>query len=182
MTHICVSRLTIIGPDNGLLPDRRLAIIWTNAGILLIGPLETNFSEILIEMLIFSFKKMRLKVSSVKRRPFCLGLNMLTVKSIVFPPTFHLLNPRFLNAFAVDHTHLRRESRHPASERLSHSFVWRAVRIWQRRVRDTPACPPVINNLPLFYQSVHSISHCLLRLTRCCATTVCSCNHFEPLG
>ena len=34
---------------------RRQAIIWTNAGILLIGPLGTNFSEILIEIHIFSF-------------------------------------------------------------------------------------------------------------------------------
>ena len=72
VTHICVRNLTIIGSDNGLLPDRRQAIIWTNAGILLIGPLGTNFSEILIEILTFSFKKMRLKVSSAKRRPFCL--------------------------------------------------------------------------------------------------------------
>ena len=78
VTHICVSKLTIIGPDNGLSPDRRQAIIWTNAGILLIGPLGTNFSEILIEILTFSFKKMCLKVSSAKRRPFCLGLNELT--------------------------------------------------------------------------------------------------------
>ena len=77
VTHICVSKLTIIGSDNGLLPDRRQAIIWTNAGLLLIGPLGTNFSEILIEILTFSFKKMRLKVSSAKRRPFCLGLNVL---------------------------------------------------------------------------------------------------------
>ena len=44
---------------------------------MLIGPLGTNFSEILIEILTFSFKKMRLKVSSAKRRPFCLGLNVL---------------------------------------------------------------------------------------------------------
>ena len=36
VTHICVSKLTIIGSDNGLSPDRRQAIIWTNAGILLI--------------------------------------------------------------------------------------------------------------------------------------------------
>ena len=78
VTHICVSQLTIIVSDNGLSPDRRQAIIWSNAGILLIGPLGTNFSEIVIEMLTFSFKKMRLKVSSVKRRPFCLGLNVLT--------------------------------------------------------------------------------------------------------
>ena len=81
VTHICVNQLTIIGSDNGLLPDRRQAIIWTNAGILLIGPLGTNFSEILIEILTFSFKKMRLKVSSAKRRPFCLGLNVLKVNS-----------------------------------------------------------------------------------------------------
>ena len=48
--HIYVSKLTIIGSDNGLSPDRRRAIIWTNAGILLIGPLGTNFSEFLIEI------------------------------------------------------------------------------------------------------------------------------------
>ena len=77
VTHICVSKLTIMGSDNGLSPDRRQAIIWTNAGILLIGPLETNFSEILIEIHTFSFKKMHLKMSSGKWRPFCLGLNVL---------------------------------------------------------------------------------------------------------
>ena len=77
-THICVAKLTTIGSDNGLSPRRRQAIIWTIAGILLIGPLGTNFSEILIKILTFSFKKMRLKVSSAKRRPFCLGLNELT--------------------------------------------------------------------------------------------------------
>ena len=76
VTHICVSKLTFIGSDNGLSPDRHQAIIWTNAGLLLIGPLGTNFSEILIEILTFSFKKMHLKVSSAKRWPFCLGLNV----------------------------------------------------------------------------------------------------------
>ena len=74
VTHICVSKLTIIGSDNGLSPVRRQAIIWTNAGILLTGPLGTNFSEILIEIHTFSFKKMRLKVSSAEWRPCCLGL------------------------------------------------------------------------------------------------------------
>ena len=79
VTHICVGKLTIIGSDNGFSPGQRQAIIWTNAGIFLIRPLGTNFSEILIKILTFSFKKMRLKVSSAKRRPFCLGLNVLTV-------------------------------------------------------------------------------------------------------
>ena len=76
MTHICVGNLTIIGSDNGLSPGRRQAIVWNNAGILLIGPLETNFSEILIGIRKFSFTKMHLKMSSAKWRPFSLGLNV----------------------------------------------------------------------------------------------------------
>ena len=57
MTHIGVSKLTIIGSDNGLSPGWPQVIIWTNAGILSIGPLATKFSEILIEIHIFSLKK-----------------------------------------------------------------------------------------------------------------------------
>ena len=83
VTHICVSKVTIIVSDNGLSPGRRQAIIWNNAGILLIGTLGTNFSEILIEILTFSFKKMRLTVSSAKRQPFCPGLNVLRRCSII---------------------------------------------------------------------------------------------------
>ena len=73
VTHICISKLTIVGSDNGLSPGRRQAIIWTNAGILLIGPLGTHFSEILIEICTFSFKKMHLKMLSGKWRPFVLA-------------------------------------------------------------------------------------------------------------
>ena len=76
VTHICVGKLTNIGSDNGLSPGRRQAIIWTNAGILFIGLLGTNFSEFLILILTFSFNKMHLKMSSAKWRPFCLGLNV----------------------------------------------------------------------------------------------------------
>ena len=70
VTHICVGKLNIIGSDNGLLPRRRQAIIWTNAGILLIRPLGTNFTEILFSNQTFSFKKMHLKMSSAKWRQF----------------------------------------------------------------------------------------------------------------
>ena len=42
--HICISKLTIIGSDNGLLPGQRQAIICTNAGILLMWPLGTNLN------------------------------------------------------------------------------------------------------------------------------------------
>ena len=76
--HICVGNLTIISSDNGLSPGRHQAIIWTDAGILLIWPLATNFSEILIKIRTVSFKKMRLKVLPVKWRPICIGLNVLT--------------------------------------------------------------------------------------------------------
>ena len=80
VTHIGVGKLTIIDSDNGLSPGRRQVFIWTNAGILLIRPLGTNFSEILIGIQIFSFKKMYLKMSSAKWRPICLGLNRLNFR------------------------------------------------------------------------------------------------------
>ena len=102
VTHICVGKRFIIGSDNGLSPERRQAIIWTNAGILLIGPLGTNFSEILIEILTISFKKMHLKVSSAKWRPLCLGLNVLINNAIsanAFPSVLKCaeISPGFRN-------------------------------------------------------------------------------------
>ena len=84
MTHICVSKLTIIGSNNGLSPGRRQAIIWTNAGILLIGPLGTNFSEILIEKSnIFveenTFENVFCEMLFISSRPQCVNsMNMAT--------------------------------------------------------------------------------------------------------
>ena len=77
VAHICVSKLIIISSDNGLSPGRRQAIIWTNDGILLIGAVGTNFSEILIEIPTFLFWKIHLKGSSAKWWPFCLSPNEL---------------------------------------------------------------------------------------------------------
>ena len=76
VSHICISKITIIGSDNGLSPGRRQAIIWTSVGILLIGPLGTNFSEISIEIYTFSFKKMHLKnvvwkMAAILSQPQC---------------------------------------------------------------------------------------------------------------
>ena len=95
VTHICVGKQTIIGSDNGLSPGRRQAIIWTNAGLLLIGPVGTNFSETSIKIITFSFTKMRLKVSSAKWRPFCLGLNVLN-RSTQFQGTLWCVTPVIL--------------------------------------------------------------------------------------
>ena len=112
MTHICISDLTIIGSDNGLSPGRRQAIIWTNAGILLIRPLGTNFSEILSEIHTFSFKKMHLKTSSAKWRPFCLGLNVLRIE---------------VPSSVVDVSHVTHAGLHPKEE--SNGRVW-YMRAW----------------------------------------------------
>ena len=75
VVHICMPSVTeaIIGSDNGLSPGRHRVIIWTNAGISLIGPLGIRFSEILIEIHKFSFKKMHLNMLSAKWRLFCPG-------------------------------------------------------------------------------------------------------------
>ena len=59
--HICISKSTTMGSDNGMLPDRCQAIIWANAVILSIWSLGTNLSEILIKMHTFSSKKNALK-------------------------------------------------------------------------------------------------------------------------
>ena len=75
VTYIRVGKLTIIVSGNGLSPGRRQAIIWTNAGISLIGPLGTNFSEILIEIHTFSiknsFETVVCEMAAILSRPQC---------------------------------------------------------------------------------------------------------------
>ena len=161
MTHICVSKLTIIGSDNGLSPDRRQAIICTNAGLLLIGPLGRNFSEILIEILTFSFKKMRLKVSSAKRRPFCLDLNVLRVLSIQqYRRTIASFKfPRYyLNCVWTQNTCFNslkpRQNRHHFADDIFKCIflnenVWISIKISLKFVPKGP-----INNIPALVQAI----------------------------
>ena len=68
-------KICVVVSDNGMSPGRCRAIFWTNAVMLLIGPIRTNFVEILITIYIFSFKKMHLKLSLGNWRPFCLAIN-----------------------------------------------------------------------------------------------------------
>ena len=76
--HIFISKLTIIASDNGLSPGWCQAIFWINAVILLIGPLGTNFSEILVEIHTNIFVKENEFENIVwKWRPLCLGLSVL---------------------------------------------------------------------------------------------------------
>ena len=61
--------------DNSILAQ---VMVWCRqAGILFIGHLGTNFNAFfLMEIHTLSFKKIHLKVSSGKWRPFCLGLDV----------------------------------------------------------------------------------------------------------
>ena len=78
VAHICVNKLTNIGSDNGLSPDQRQAIIWANAGIVLIGHLGTNLkwnfiqnSNIFIQE--NAFENVR-KMSAILSQPQCVKL------------------------------------------------------------------------------------------------------------
>ena len=124
--HICISKLTIIGSDNGLSPTRRQAIIWTNAGILLIGPLGTNFIEILIAMQTFSFKKTHLKMLSGKRRSFCLGLNVLKVQA---PNICYRLNSGALLVILLSSECLRQKSNFEVRTVLAENN-FKCISIW----------------------------------------------------
>ena len=79
VAYIRVGKLTIIGSDNGLSPERHRAIIWTNAGTLLIGPLGTIFSEIVIEIQTFfsieenTFKNVVCEMLFISSRPQCVN-------------------------------------------------------------------------------------------------------------
>ena len=83
MTHVCISRLTIIRSDNCLSPSPLQALIWTSAGIWFIGPPGTNFSEITIKIHTFSFKKIHLKTLSGKWGPSCLCLNVMMYAYVI---------------------------------------------------------------------------------------------------
>ena len=108
VTHICIRKLTFIGSDNGLSAGQCQAIIWSNAGILLIGPLGTNFSEISIEIHPFSFKKMHLKMSSAKWGPFCLGLilNKISLVFVAKVPMHNMSSTGASNGLALTRHHI----------------------------------------------------------------------------
>ena len=73
MTHKCIGKMTRISSDIGLAPEQRQAIFWTNTGILLIGPLGTNFSEISIEIQTFFLNIICLKMLSANIGHFVLA-------------------------------------------------------------------------------------------------------------
>ena len=138
MTHICVGKTTIIGSDNGLSPGRRQAIIWTNAGILLIGTSGTNFSDNLIECHSFSFKKMHMKMSTGNWRPSCLGLNVLNhiIKkgpglSPIRKHTYNILTSNMLRKYKIQCIYV----------------IYVRSRIWTHQNQWYEAVAPAKNNI-----------------------------------
>ena len=89
--HVCISKLTIIGSDNGLSSARCQVIIWTYAGTLLIGPLGTNLSEILIKIYIFiqqnALENAVLKIAAILCRPQCVNTVKTTSHDITLNTT-----------------------------------------------------------------------------------------------
>ena len=96
MTDICVSKLVIIGLDNGLLPGQHQPIVWTNAGLLLITPLGSNFSEILIDFYIFiqenAFENVIRKFAAILSRPHCIkrASGVKTIEYVTWWPLLEL--------------------------------------------------------------------------------------------
>ena len=77
VTHICVSKLAIIGSDNGLSPGRRQDIIWINAGILLPGPLGKNLWNSYRNSIIFiqenAFESVVCEMTAILSQPQCVN-------------------------------------------------------------------------------------------------------------
>ena len=147
--YIRVSKLTIIGSDNGLSPGQRQAIIWTNAEIHLMGPLGTNFSENLIGIQTFSFKKNAFeKSSATKWRLFRLGLNELTPNATfaqVFSDHSHLIpiyNTTVNKKGHKQNTEMHTETQEPSQFQLRRNRWHRKLSEWQ------PPVPPAMTKSP----------------------------------
>ena len=119
VTHICVGRLAIIGSDNGLSPEWRQAIMWTNAGILLFVPLGTNFGEkfnrnsnIFIEENTFENVVCEMFISSRPRcKPFSAGpvcIQTLPLSSLCQQVTQHLTISRHAVNWKISNVLFRR--------------------------------------------------------------------------
>ena len=88
VTHVYFSKLTTIGSDNGLLSDRRHVFIWTNAAILLIRPLGTNFNEFCVEIHIFSlkipFESVVWKMAVISARSKCIEMWCCVINWVLY--------------------------------------------------------------------------------------------------
>ena len=142
MTHICVSKLASIGSDNGLSPGRWYAIIWPNAGKLIIDPLGNKFNEILIKSIHFHFQENEFenvvwKMAAILSRPECVSKpviqlqlnNMICSSVVVIPWTCVTLsascNSFYLKKYDLEYLLCRQtEALQKASKSLPACSLW----------------------------------------------------------
>ena len=83
---MCIDKLTIIVSDNGLLPGQHQAIIWVNAGILLVGHLGTNLWNVNRNFYRFiqenAFENIVGKMAAILSQPQCVNGLPLTLKRL----------------------------------------------------------------------------------------------------
>ena len=78
MTHVCVGKLTIIGPVNGLSPGRCQAIVWANGGILLNSKLRNKLQWNLKRNSYIAIHENAFVIVVCEMVASFLGLNVLT--------------------------------------------------------------------------------------------------------
>ena len=163
VTHICVSKPTIIGSDNGLLPGRHQYIIWTNDGTLLIRTLGTSFSEIVSEIRIFSFRKMKCtwiivwKMVAISSRVQCVKLNFTLKFNVNHSPTLNQGVLRLWCKFGNPILNVWRVMAQTSSV-LTHRHTDTPTHIWTDTGNDKPRTPKLasvktLQSLPIQYQS-----------------------------
>ena len=130
----------------------RQAIIWTNAAILLVGPLGTNFSGILMEIHAFSLKKNAFenvvwKMAAILSRPQCIKENAFRMGHIAQQPWLGLLS-----LYSVFNTlKPRQNGHHFADDTFNRIFLNENVRISIKiSLKFVPMGP--INNIPALVQ------------------------------
>ena len=149
VTHLCVSKITSIGSDNGLSPGRRQAIFWTTTGILLIWPWGTNFSETFIEIHTFLFKKIYLKLSSAKVAAISSRGDELMCGELWYSQfgsnwTTRLPRPFWYNASSIQ---------------TPQAIVWLRTLIWYRSIRWSTYCEISNKNTKHRNTTVFDIPH-----------------------
>ena len=125
-------RLTSIGLDNGLSPDRRQAIIWTNAGLLLIGTKpQWNFNRdfyIIIQENVFEIVVW--KMAAILSRAFSLPENGL-MRLLGSNPS-HASGRQFVSRLSI----------------RNHFLFSRTIQIKNRICIIMPACRSFISPFP----------------------------------
>ena len=102
---MCVSKLTIIGSDNGLSSEQHQAIIWTNAGILFILTLGTTSREIVNEIHNIYSRKCIWKCCLFSFNNFFRLTTKETLKLYIINPLWGYKGPLMWELFSIPWCH-----------------------------------------------------------------------------